>query len=180
MKLSTNGSNNSQHCWANNVASCGVLFHVAKSLTAGFKLCATTHNNMQQGVQTDATCNIQQCCVHLHTELKNEEGNWRRNASRNWFWDRYWWHARQLLAKSSLSLVTVPEVFAKVISSQFPSYFWSGELHYEWINEWKEGGGGMRMGIQKVALSQLALHVKHTFFLGRGGMIRVDTSSAKG
>ena len=33
---------------------------VAKSLT-GFKLCATTHNNTQQGVQTDATCNIQQC-----------------------------------------------------------------------------------------------------------------------
>ena len=31
-----------------------------KSLT-GFKLCATTSNNMQQGVQTDATCNIQQC-----------------------------------------------------------------------------------------------------------------------
>ena len=28
-----------------------------KSLT-GFKLCATTRNNMQQGVQTDATCNI--------------------------------------------------------------------------------------------------------------------------
>ena len=33
---------------------------VAKSLT-GFKLCATTPNNTQQGVQTDATCNIQQC-----------------------------------------------------------------------------------------------------------------------
>ena len=31
-----------------------------KSLTR-FKLCATTRNNMQQGVQTDATCNIQQC-----------------------------------------------------------------------------------------------------------------------
>ena len=30
------------------------------SLT-GFKLCATTPNNMQQGVQRDATCNIQQC-----------------------------------------------------------------------------------------------------------------------
>ena len=26
-----------------------------------FKLYATTSNNMQQGVQTDATCNIQQC-----------------------------------------------------------------------------------------------------------------------
>ena len=33
---------------------------LAESLTC-FKLCATTSNNMQQGVQTDATCNIQQC-----------------------------------------------------------------------------------------------------------------------
>ena len=24
---------------------------------------------MQQGVQTDATCNIQQCCVRLHRAL---------------------------------------------------------------------------------------------------------------
>ena len=52
-----------QHCCAmlrrsrnkRNVGSCWL-----KSLT-GFKLCATTSNNMQQGVQTDATCNIQQC-----------------------------------------------------------------------------------------------------------------------
>ena len=27
----------------------------------GFKLCATTPKNVQHGVQTDATCNIQQC-----------------------------------------------------------------------------------------------------------------------
>ena len=38
-----------------NVGSCWL-----KNLT-GFKLCATTSNNMQQGVQTDVTCNIQQC-----------------------------------------------------------------------------------------------------------------------
>ena len=38
-----------------NVRSCWL-----KSLTR-FKLCATTRNNMQQGVQSDATCNIQQC-----------------------------------------------------------------------------------------------------------------------
>ena len=38
-----------------NAGSCWV-----KSL-AGFKLCAITRNNMQQCVQTDATCNIQQC-----------------------------------------------------------------------------------------------------------------------
>ena len=37
-----------------------VRLHVAKSLT-GFKLCPTTPNNKQQGVQTDATCDIYQC-----------------------------------------------------------------------------------------------------------------------
>ena len=39
-----------QQCWE-------LLRPFARSL----KLCATTRNNMQQGVQTDATCNIQQC-----------------------------------------------------------------------------------------------------------------------
>ena len=34
-----------------------VRSHVAKSLT-GFKLCPTTPNKKQQGVQTDATCDI--------------------------------------------------------------------------------------------------------------------------
>ena len=42
---------------------------IAKSLTS-FKLCATSPNNMQQGVQTDATCNIQQCRVRLHGALE--------------------------------------------------------------------------------------------------------------
>ena len=35
-----------------------------KRLT-GFKLCAATPNNMQLGVQNDATCNIQPCCELL-------------------------------------------------------------------------------------------------------------------
>ena len=47
-----------------NVGSCWL-----KSL-ASFKLCATTSNNIQQGVQTEATCNIQKCCVRLHGALK--------------------------------------------------------------------------------------------------------------
>ena len=42
--------------------------HRAKSVT-GFKLCTTTSNNMPRGVQTDATCNIQQCCIRLHAAL---------------------------------------------------------------------------------------------------------------
>ena len=48
----------------------------------------------------------------------------------NGLWDRYWGHADQLLANSpppplppSLSLVTVPGVFAKVNSAQFSSRF---------------------------------------------------------
>ena len=77
-----------QHCCATlrrsrnktNVGSCWL-----KNLT-GFKLCATTSNNMQQGVQTDATCNMQQCwellannvasvCTGLHTTTKRTELN---------------------------------------------------------------------------------------------------------
>ena len=53
LRLRANRRKNSQLCCANNVGICWL-----KSLT-GFKLCATTSNNMQQGVQTDATCNIQ-------------------------------------------------------------------------------------------------------------------------
>ena len=34
---------------------------LAENSLSGFKPCATTLNNMQQGVQTEATCNIQQC-----------------------------------------------------------------------------------------------------------------------
>ena len=30
---------------------------------------ATTSNNMQQDVQTDTTCNIQQCCIRLYSAL---------------------------------------------------------------------------------------------------------------
>ena len=80
-----------QHCCATlrrsrnkrNVGSCWL-----KRLT-GFKLFATTRNNltsnnMQQGVQTDATCNIQQCwellanntasvCTGLNTDVDNRE-----------------------------------------------------------------------------------------------------------
>ena len=53
------------------------VFHRAKSST-GFKLYPTTRNSMQQGVRTDATCNIQQCwelladrVASVCTELNN-------------------------------------------------------------------------------------------------------------
>ena len=48
--------------------------------------------------------------------------------SRSCFWDRYSGHPGKLLANFSLSLVTVPEVFAKVNLAQFPSRFKSDEF----------------------------------------------------
>ena len=55
-----------QHCWPttpNIVGSCCICLHVAKSLT-GCKLSTTSPNNItcNEGVQTDATCNIGQQC----------------------------------------------------------------------------------------------------------------------
>ena len=57
------------YCFATNAGNCCVRLSVVKSLS-GFKLCATKSNNMQQGVQTNATCNIQQYCVLLHGALE--------------------------------------------------------------------------------------------------------------
>ena len=56
---------------ANNVESCCLKFDWFQTLHCN---CQATRNNMQQGVQMDATCNIptmlgvvgQQCCVCLH------------------------------------------------------------------------------------------------------------------
>ena len=41
----------------------GVVASVCTRRLTGFKLCTTTRNSMQQGVQTDATCNIQHCYI---------------------------------------------------------------------------------------------------------------------
>ena len=48
--------------------------------------------------------------------------NWSGNSSRNCFWYHYWGRARRsdISQLFSLSLITIPEVFAKVHSSQFP------------------------------------------------------------
>ena len=57
-----------------------------------------------------------------NSPLSKQRGNWSRDAARNYFWDCHWWRAGQLLASVfPLSLVTVPVVFAKVNSAQFPS-----------------------------------------------------------
>ena len=79
IRLPANRRKNSQHCWellAHNVAS---VLRSFKSLT-GFKLSATTPNNMQQDVtgyangrnmQHPTMLGVvgQQCCVRLHGAL---------------------------------------------------------------------------------------------------------------
>ena len=71
--------------------------------------------------------------VTLHLLFATLERNWSRNASRNWFWDRYCWRVGQLLANFFPALETVPEVFAKANSAHFPSGFKSGEsVLHQW------------------------------------------------
>ena len=57
--MQINGRNNSQLCLPNNVKNYCVRLHVAKSLTGRFQTLRnnspTARNNMQHGVQTDAT-----------------------------------------------------------------------------------------------------------------------------
>ena len=62
LKLLVKGRNNSQHCCANSFACCCVLVAVVFNR---MQQLPTTRNKMQHGVQTDATCSLQQCCVRL-------------------------------------------------------------------------------------------------------------------
>ena len=65
-----------------------------------------------------------------HLRNKMETGAEMRPAI--CFWDRYWGRVGQLwgiFLPCPLSLVTVPVVFMKVNSLQFPSRFWRGETH---------------------------------------------------
>ena len=72
VKLRANGRSNSQHC--------------AKRLT-GFKLCATSSNNLQQSVQTDATCNIRQYWELLaHSVVSVCTGLYVQNSSEGIEW----------------------------------------------------------------------------------------------
>ena len=81
--LRANGRNNSQHFWANNFRSCCVRLHLPKSFTV-LNFCATTPNNTQQhaqGVQTDVTCNIQQCWKLLANNVASVCMGLKTNAS---------------------------------------------------------------------------------------------------
>ena len=70
LRLRANGRNNSPTMLGVVNQQCCVRLHGAKSMT-GFKLCATTRNNMPQGVQTDAKCNIQQCWELMIYEMNH-------------------------------------------------------------------------------------------------------------
>ena len=54
-----------QQCWE----SCAILLRHASAITE-LKKYWELRNNMQQGMQTDATCNNQQCCVRLSGALR--------------------------------------------------------------------------------------------------------------
>ena len=82
-----------QHCCATlrrsrnkrNIGSCWL-----KTLT-GFKLCATTSNNMKQGVQTDATCNIQQCWELLANNVASVSTGPKTEGSKEFnFWKDFY------------------------------------------------------------------------------------------
>ena len=63
LKLRANRRNNSQHCWPTMLGVVASVFTQLKvwPVSNFAQQLPTTRNNMQQGVQTDATCNIQQC-----------------------------------------------------------------------------------------------------------------------
>ena len=73
--MCANGHNNSQHCWPNNVGSCCVHLHMAKSLIS-FKLCATTPNNTQQHCNNIATTCNRVCQWTQHVTFNNVESCW--------------------------------------------------------------------------------------------------------
>ena len=69
---------------------------------------ATTSNNMQQGVQTDATCNIQQCCVRLHGSLQKKKV-WNENSHLTICNSvKFWMPIVGVFTSNSFSLVPLP------------------------------------------------------------------------
>ena len=96
--LRANGRNKSQNCWATMM---GVVTSVCTWLNfwpvSNFaQQLPTTLNNIQQGVQTASTCNIQQCwellannVASVCTGLKTNENNNRNKSARlpikQWF-----------------------------------------------------------------------------------------------
>ena len=123
---------------------CCVRLHVAKRLT-GIKLCATTPNNthnIQQGVQTDSTCNIQQCwqllannVASVCTGLKTNENNNRNKSARLPI--KQWFKCPICLStefKIRIS-ITQPKQRGKRGGTRQEQYWWYGERCREEIKQ---------------------------------------------
>ena len=80
------------------------MLGVVGSLT-GFKFCATTSNNMQQGVQTDATCNFQHCWELLANNVASVCTGLHRAFSLTWPASmQIYWNKRKCLHKKRVQL----------------------------------------------------------------------------
>ena len=92
----------------------------------GFKRCATTPNNTQQRVQTDATCNIQQCwellakrcCIRLHGALNVIlETRWHKTS-----WLLAWLSVIMRALIGQILLRTMANASAGNVTPAAPSY----------------------------------------------------------
>ena len=64
-----------------------------------------------------------------HSPRQKQEGNWSRTVSRSCFWDSLMGTRLSAIGQCfSLSLITAPEIFAKVKFAHCPSQFYNGEL----------------------------------------------------
>ena len=115
--LATLLANKTQHCWAQHVASvctlCCVLLRLVGSCWMKFETGQTSSNNFQQvatrnntqhGVQTLATCWVQQCCVLLANNVASVctglyGAKWHLNGSiwPSHYFPTHHWTCSQLL-----------------------------------------------------------------------------------
>ena len=123
-----------------NISVSGTICQVSRSVWG------TGHSLIQQPPEITGTCRALslEMRIECHTKVSllwlrkreqfsvvlfafletRREFYWRRNLTRDCFWDCYWPSRRSAIGQSfSLSLVTIPELFAKVNSAEFPSSF---------------------------------------------------------
>ena len=123
-----------------NISVSGTICQVSRSVWG------TGHSLIQQPPEITGTCWALslEMRIECHTKVSlfwlrkreqfsvvlfafletRREFYWRRNLTRDCFWDCYWPSRRSAIGQSfSLSLVTIPELFAKVNSAEFPCSF---------------------------------------------------------
>ena len=142
--LHANGRNKSQNCWATMM---GVVTSVCTWLNfwpvSNFaQQLPTTLNNIQQGVQTDTTCHIQQCwellannVASVCTGLKTNEDNNRNKTARLPI--KQWFKCTICLStefKIRIS-ITQPKQRGKRGGTRQEQYWWYGERCREEIKQ---------------------------------------------